>query len=271
MLFCRIFVSKYTYGYSKHSFPFSPPISSKRFLFSSPKRGDVIVFKTPADNRTDYIKRLIGMPGDEIQFIDGELYINSNQVLKTRKNIKDLKIFCGSKIIDAVAYEEKLPNGISYTAVYNKVGTYKNSDKYIIPEDFYSIADYAWAAGVVIKHAGLFKGNQIFEGVTIRHLVKEACRRSAADTEVAKFVRYFRLIKKLAKRDFRIDIFIDKFENMITEKPQVLALREFMPDTMTVGFQHYLAPHPLLLNMFTIPLFTKQCKCYDDIFWLEQT
>ena len=56
----RLFVTKYSYGYSKHSFPFSPPILDQRIMFTSPKRGDVIVFKTPADNRTDYIKRLIG-------------------------------------------------------------------------------------------------------------------------------------------------------------------------------------------------------------------
>ena len=79
----RLFVSKYSYGYSKHSFPFSPNIFKGRIFFSEPKRGDVIVFKTPADNRTDYIKRLIGIPGDEIQFIDGDLYINNNQILKT--------------------------------------------------------------------------------------------------------------------------------------------------------------------------------------------
>jgi len=69
----RLFVTKYSYGYSKHSFPFSPPILSNRILFKAPKRGDVIVFKTPADNRTDYIKRLIGIPGDRIQFIDANL------------------------------------------------------------------------------------------------------------------------------------------------------------------------------------------------------
>ena len=67
----RLFVTKYSYGYSKHSFPFSPPLFSGRFFFSSPERGDVVVFKTPADNRTDYIKRLIGLPGDNIKFIDG--------------------------------------------------------------------------------------------------------------------------------------------------------------------------------------------------------
>ena len=64
----RLFVTKYSYGYSKHSFPFSPPIIKNRIFSSIPNIGDVIVFKTPTDNRTDYIKRLIGLPGDVIQF-----------------------------------------------------------------------------------------------------------------------------------------------------------------------------------------------------------
>ena len=133
----RLFVSKYTYGYSKHSFPFSPNISNIRFFFKDPQRGEVIVFKTPTDNRTDYIKRLIGLPGDEIQFIDGNLYLNNNQILKTKKNIKNLKIFCGKDIIDVIAYDEKLPNGYSYTAVYKKEGSFKNSDKYLVPKKHY--------------------------------------------------------------------------------------------------------------------------------------
>ena len=133
----RLFVSKYTYGYSKHSFPFSPNISNSRFFFKDPKRGDVIVFKTPTDNRTDYIKRLIGLPGDVIQFIDGNLYLNNNQILKTKKNIKNLKIYCGKDIIDVIAYNEKLPNGYSYTAVYKKEGSFKNSDKYLVPKKHY--------------------------------------------------------------------------------------------------------------------------------------
>jgi signal peptidase I len=133
----RLFVSKYTYGYSKHSFPFSPEFSNSRFFFKEPKRGDVVVFKTPVDNRTDYIKRLIGLPGDEIQFIDGDLYLNNNQVLKTKKNIKDLKINCGEQIINAIAFNEKLPNGHSYTAVYKKESGFKNSDKYIVPMNHY--------------------------------------------------------------------------------------------------------------------------------------
>ena len=70
----RLFVSKYTYGYSRHSLPFSPKIYNNRILGDTPERGDVIVFKTPADNRTDYIKRLIGLPGDVIQIVDEDLY-----------------------------------------------------------------------------------------------------------------------------------------------------------------------------------------------------
>ncbi len=133
----RLFVSKYSYGYSKHSFPFSPNFTNKRFFFKEPKRGEIIVFKTPADNRTDYIKRLIGLPGDEIQFINGNLYLNNNQVLKTKKNKEDLKIFCGKEMIDVIAFDEKLPNGYSYTAVYKKEGTFTNSDKYIVPKNHY--------------------------------------------------------------------------------------------------------------------------------------
>ncbi|MDC3069259.1 signal peptidase I [Candidatus Pelagibacter sp.] len=92
----RLFVTKYSYGYSKHSFPFSPPIFNNRILFTEPERGDVVVFKTPADNRTDYIKRLIGVPGDQIQFIDSNLFINNSEILKSKKSETDT-IYCGNK------------------------------------------------------------------------------------------------------------------------------------------------------------------------------
>ena len=92
----RLFVTKYSYGYSKHSFPFSPPIFDNRILFSEPKTGDVVVFKTPADNRTDYIKRLVGLPGDQIQFIDSNLFINNSEILKSKISETDT-IYCGKK------------------------------------------------------------------------------------------------------------------------------------------------------------------------------
>ena len=132
----RLFVTKYTYGYSKHSFPFSPPIFNGRVLFSAPKRGEVIVFKTPVDNRTDYIKRLIGLPGDEIQFIDGNLYLNNNQILKTFISSED-KIYCGNNTIKVNTFEEKLPNGKTYMASYRQDYSFQNSDKFVIPKNHY--------------------------------------------------------------------------------------------------------------------------------------
>ena len=132
----RLFVSKYTYGYSMHSFPFSPKIFKDRIFEDGPELGDVIVFKTPADNRTDYIKRLIGMPGDRIQIIDSDLYINDIKVEK--KRIENLfQISCGGNLIDVNFYEETLPNGKQYITVYHKKGTMINSDEYVVPENHY--------------------------------------------------------------------------------------------------------------------------------------
>jgi signal peptidase I len=132
----RLFVTKYSYGYSKHSFPFSPPIFKGRLFESKPKRGDVIVFKTPSDNRTDYIKRLIGLPGDKIQFKDSNLYLNNSEVLKSRISKND-NIFCGKKNIDVFTFEEKLPMGKKHKAVYLKNYSFQNSDEFIVPKDHY--------------------------------------------------------------------------------------------------------------------------------------
>jgi len=132
----RIFVSKYTYGFSKHSFPFSPPVLNKRIFNSKPNYGDLIVFKTPTDNRTDFIKRLIGFPGDEIQFINGELYLNKKKII--REEIKEkFQITCGEEISEVISYMEILPNGKRYLAVYNKTGSMMNTEKYFVPDEHY--------------------------------------------------------------------------------------------------------------------------------------
>ena len=132
----RLFVTKYSYGYSKHSFPFSPPILKGRIIFNEPKRGDVVVFKTPADNRTDYIKRLIGLPGDKIQFIDGNLYLNNSEILKSKVSLND-EIYCGDRTIDVMTFEESLSNNKKHKSVYLKEFSYKDSDIFEVPTDHY--------------------------------------------------------------------------------------------------------------------------------------
>ena len=132
----RLFVTKYSYGYSKHSFPFSPPIFKGRLFDNEPKRGDVIVFKTPADNRTDYIKRLIGLPGDKIQFIDSNLYLNNSEILKSKLSKKN-EIYCGNNLLDVLTFEELLPNKKKYITVYSKNFTFKNSDLFQVPDNHY--------------------------------------------------------------------------------------------------------------------------------------
>tara|TARA_B110000444_G_C18666412_1_gene513140 strand:+ start:108 stop:839 length:732 start_codon:yes stop_codon:yes gene_type:complete len=131
----RLFVTKYSYGYSKHSFPFSPPIFKGRLFSNTPQIGDVVVFKTPSDNRTDYIKRLIGLPGDNIRFIEGDLYLNNNQILKTRVSKSDI-IYCG-ELIDVDTFKEKLPNGKVHKTVYLKNYSFQNSDTFIVPDKHY--------------------------------------------------------------------------------------------------------------------------------------
>ena len=132
----RLFVSKYSYGYSRHSLPFSPNITQKRYFSKNPERGDVVVFKTPADNRTDYIKRLIGLPGDNLQIIEGELYLNSQKIQRNKVEIT-FNINCGNGKLNINAFEEFLPGGEKYIAVYNKEGTMQNTDKFIVPDEHY--------------------------------------------------------------------------------------------------------------------------------------
>ena len=132
----RLFVSKYSYGYSRHSLPFSPKIYNKRILTKLPDRGDVIVFKTPADNRTDYIKRLIGLPGDIIQIVNSNLYLNNAKVKKEKiENLTNIN--CGNEIINASFFKETLPNGKRYITVYRNDGTMMNTDKFIVPDNHY--------------------------------------------------------------------------------------------------------------------------------------
>ena len=105
-----LFVSKYSYGYSKHSIPFSPPLFNGRIFGSQPKRGDIVVFKLPKDNSTDYIKRVIGLPGDKIQVIGGVLHINGKPVQRERvEDYKTTDLY--GRTVSVPRYKETFPEG----------------------------------------------------------------------------------------------------------------------------------------------------------------
>ena len=132
-----LFVSKYSYGYSRHSIPFSPPLFSGRILGSEPERGDVVVFKLPRDDSIDYIKRVIGLPGDRIQMIDGQLHINGKAV--PRERVEDfIETDENGNKRRVERYRETLPNGVSYTTLnLTDTNFLDNTPIYEVPEGHY--------------------------------------------------------------------------------------------------------------------------------------
>jgi signal peptidase I len=132
-----LFVSKYTYGYSRYSIPFSPPLFSGRIWEGTPVRGDIVVFRLPKDDTTDYIKRVIGLPGDKIQMIEGVLHINGEPV--KRERIEDfIENEEGGRTTRVKRWRETLPNGVSYTTLdLVDSGFYDNTPVYDVPAGQY--------------------------------------------------------------------------------------------------------------------------------------
>jgi signal peptidase I len=129
-----LFVSQYSYGYSHYSLPLSLPLFSGRIWASQPKPGDVVVFALPKDDSTDYIKRLIGLPGDRIQMIDGLLHINGVPV--KRERVGD---FADEENGGSVRrWRETLPNGVSYeTLDLQDNGFLDTTQEYVVPPGHY--------------------------------------------------------------------------------------------------------------------------------------
>jgi len=132
-----LFVSKYSYGYSRHSLPLSLPLIPGRILMHEPDRGDVAVFKLPSDNRTDYIKRIIGLPGDRLQVQKGRLHINGQ--LLPRDRIEDYTYTNeAGHTLRVAQYIETLPNGRKHRIIeMTDEGMLDNTPVYVVPPGHY--------------------------------------------------------------------------------------------------------------------------------------
>tara|TARA_Y100000588_G_C14072888_1_gene846577 strand:+ start:41 stop:814 length:774 start_codon:yes stop_codon:yes gene_type:complete len=135
-----LFVSKYAYGYSRHSLPLSLPIFSGRILDKQPKRGDVAVFKTPRDNSTDYIKRIVGLPGDRIKMTDGRLHINGQVVPRKRIEQEIYRDRAGRPVHQFI---ETLSDGRSYrTLDFGPGFPYDDTPEYVVkPGHYFMMGD----------------------------------------------------------------------------------------------------------------------------------
>lgn len=132
-----LFVSKFSYGYSKHSLPFSLPLIEDRIFFTEPERGDVAVFKLPSDNKTDYIKRIVGLPGDTVQVVKGVLHINDKAVERTQVEDFVIEGYAGS-FHRTPQFREVLPNGVEhYILEESDEDWLDNTPKFTIPEGHY--------------------------------------------------------------------------------------------------------------------------------------
>ncbi|MGE3770167.1 MAG: signal peptidase I [Bdellovibrionales bacterium] len=132
-----LFVSKFEYGYSAKSSFFGIPLFDGRTSDARPKRGDVVVFKLPANTSTDYIKRIIGLPGDRLQVVQGRLYINDQLV--ERKFVREITVDKGQgRSTQVREYTELLPNGVSHT-IYEEGDNrpQDNTPVYEVPPNHY--------------------------------------------------------------------------------------------------------------------------------------
>ena len=135
-----LFVSKFSYGYSRYSFPAGLPVFEGRVWYSEPQRGDVVVFKFPKNTHTDFIKRIIGMPGDKIQIKKGRLYINNELIKREERE---------TYVVDEYVtipefykeYEELLPEGKIHRIIEltDSERIVDDTDEFIVPEDHFFV------------------------------------------------------------------------------------------------------------------------------------
>lgn len=172
-----LFVSKYAYGYSHHSIPFSPKIFSGRIWGAAPERGDVAVFKFPPNPGLDYIKRVIGLPGDKIQVRKGLLYINDVAVKREKTGqIDNIDVTEVPEPVDV--YKETLPNGVSFDTLDISEGTFGDDTReFLVPEGHYFMmgdnrdnsSDSRFTVGMVPSENLVGRANVIFFSIAGGH------------------------------------------------------------------------------------------------------
>ena len=134
----HVFVSKYAYGYSRFSLPFAPQLFNGRILAARPERGDVVVFKLPSDNRTDYIKRIIGLPGERVRLRGGVVYIDGKAVV--RRRVEDYRLSEAGRVSNTTQYEETLPNGVTHRVLDSEPnGPLDNVGPFDVPAGHYFV------------------------------------------------------------------------------------------------------------------------------------
>lgn len=128
-----IFASKYSYGYSKHSFPFSPNIFNGRIFYTPPQRGDIIVFKPTKNNNIRFVKRVIGVPGDRVQIVNGNLYLNNKKILREQM----ASFFDYESNLNIPRYIETLSNGKKHEILMDSISheLSHNTPVYHVPDN----------------------------------------------------------------------------------------------------------------------------------------
>jgi len=169
-----LFVTKWAYGYSKHSLPLSPDLFSGRIFASQPERGDVAVFKFPPNPSLDYIKRVIGLPGDTVQMREGQLFINGEAVPRERVGeVNNPDITEVNRPVEV--WRETLPNGVSYdTLDLTPNGIGDNTREFVVPAGHYFMmgdnrdnsTDSRFSVGFVPEDHLVGRANVIFFSIS---------------------------------------------------------------------------------------------------------
>ena len=191
-----LFVSKYSYGFSRHSLPLSLPLIPGRILYEEPRRGDIVVFKTPEDNRTDYIKRLIGLPGDKIKMVSNDIFINNERI--STKFLSNEKY----KFIDVKKVEEKLSNNRTYN-IYEFKKPFMDLDtnnfsEVKVPEDHFFVLGDNRDNSQDSRYIGFIPKNNLVGRAELVFL--------SFDTEIGSFFKFWTWLPALRKDRFFVSL-----------------------------------------------------------------